>query len=156
MMWIVMTINHTFSDTTKCFFSLSFYRQCNKFSRTLSWLSIKWWRWVIMSDDEEPSNNGYEFPNSITLKEDHRLFDHMTYETLYNWFYYSYSKNGFMCDICTVFYGDNPEPVNQHMVQKVLGLIKVYYLRIIQGKNCNNTNDLMITKMPFVQKLIWK
>ena len=43
--------------------------------------------------------------------------------------------------------------LNQHIVQKVLVLIKVYYLRIIQGKNCDDTNGLMITKMPFVQKL---
>ena len=34
------------------------------------------------SDDEEPSNNSYEFSNSATLKE-----DHMTYERLYNWLY---------------------------------------------------------------------
>ena len=31
-------------------------------------------------------------------------------ERLYNWLYYSYSKNGFMYKICTVFCGDNPEP----------------------------------------------
>ena len=34
------------------------------------------------------------------------------YERLYNWLYYSHSKNGFMCRICTVFYGDNPEPAH--------------------------------------------
>ena len=57
------------------------------------------------SDDEEQSNNGYEFSNSLTLKEDHQLFDHTTYERLYNWLYYSYSKNGFMCKICSLLWG---------------------------------------------------
>ena len=39
---------------------------------------------ISESDDEEPSNNDYEFPNSTTLKEDHRLFDHPTPERLHN------------------------------------------------------------------------
>ena len=46
--------------------------------------------------------------------------------------------------------------LHQHMVLKMFGLIKVHYLRIFQGKNCDDMNDLMITKMPFAQKLIRK
>ena len=45
-----------------------------------------------------------------TVLSDHRQSNHTQYERLYKWLYFTHLKNGFMCKICTVFYGDSPCP----------------------------------------------
>ena len=101
--------------------------------------------------DELLESNDDEFPNSTTLNKDHQLFYHTTYERLYNCLYCSYSKNGFMCKICTVFYGDNPEPAHS---SKGTWSHKGVLFKDNPGKKL--WHGLMITKIPFVQKLTWK
>lgn len=58
------------------------------------------------SSDDESNVVDMEFAPPKTLLADHRQFDHSRYEQLYKWLYYSHLKKGFMCKVCSVFYGD--------------------------------------------------
>ena len=49
------------------------------------------------------------FANSEEIKQDHRLFDERQYEKEYGWLYYNFSKNGYLCKVCEVFYGSSSE-----------------------------------------------
>ena len=68
---------------------------------------------LASSDDNTENNpsNSFGWPTTKTVLSDHRQFDQPQYEWLYKWLYSSHQKkNGFMCKICTVFYGDSPLP----------------------------------------------
>ena len=49
------------------------------------------------------------FANSEEIKRDHRLFDERQYQKEYAWLYYNFSKNGYLCKVCEVFYGSSGE-----------------------------------------------
>ena len=67
---------------------------------------------LARSDDDTENNpsNSFGLPTTKTVLSDHRQFDHTQYERFYKWLYFSHLKNGFMCKICAVFYGDSPCP----------------------------------------------
>ena len=68
-----------------------------------------------MTDDEidvlnENTNDlQLRFANSEEIKRDHRLFDERRYKKEYVWLYYNFSKNGYLCKVCEVFYGSSSE-----------------------------------------------
>ena len=69
----------------------------------------------LASSDDDTENNpssSFGLPTTKTVLPDHRQFSHTKYERPCKWLYFSHLKNGFMCKICTVFYGDSPCPVH--------------------------------------------
>ena len=64
----------------------------------------------LLTDDEidvlnENTNDlQLRFANSEEIKRDHHLFDERRYEKEYAWLYYNFSKNGYLCKACEVFY----------------------------------------------------
>ena len=59
--------------------------------------------------NENTNNLQLRFVNSKEIKQDHSLFDERRYEKEYAWLYYNFSKNGYLCKVCEVFYGSSSE-----------------------------------------------
>ena len=69
------------------------------------------------------------------IMSDHGQFDHTQFEKFYKWFCFSHLKNGFMCKICTVFYGDS---LVQNILHEEHGLI---VFKENPGQNCINIGN---------------
>ena len=59
--------------------------------------------------NENKNDLQLRFANSEEIKRDHHLFDERRYEKEYAWLYYNFSKNGYLCKVCEVFYGSSSE-----------------------------------------------
>ena len=107
---------------------------------------------LASSDDDAENNpsNSFGLPATKTVLSDHRQLDHTQYERGNKWLCFSHLKNGFMCKICTVFYGDSPCPEHTH---EELGLIRGLYLKKIQVKNCVDMgNQILIKKLSLLRQ----
>ena len=49
------------------------------------------------------------FANNEEIKQNHHLFDERQYEKEYAWLCYNFSKNGYLCKVCEVFYESSSE-----------------------------------------------
>ena len=57
--------------------------------------------------NENTNDLQLRFANNEEIKQNHRLFDERRYEKEYVWLYYNFSKNGYLCKVCEVFYGNS-------------------------------------------------
>ena len=67
---------------------------------------------LASSDDDTENNlsNRFSLPTTKTVLSDYRQFDHTQDQRIYKWLYFSHLKIGFICKICSVFYGESPCP----------------------------------------------
>ena len=107
---------------------------------------------LASSDDDTENNpsNSFGLPATKTVLSDHRQLDHTQYERGNKWLCFSHLKNGFMCKICTVFYGDSPCP--EHTSRGAWSHKGIVFKKIQVKNYVNMGNQSLIKKLSLLRQ----
>ena len=107
---------------------------------------------LASSDDDAENNpsNSFGLPATKTVLSDHRQLDHTQYERGNKWLCFSHLKNGFMCKICTVFYGDSPCP--EHTSRGAWSHKGIVFKKIQVKNYVNMGNQSIIKKLSLLRQ----